>query len=98
VADRLEGLAAIQRDLDRQEKWADRNLIKFKNEKYEVLHLGRISPMPWYLLDGNHLESNFVEKAQGVMVTKFRMSQQCSFVAKVATGVLGCLRGVLPVG
>ena len=39
VADAPEGCAAVQRDLNRLEKWADRNLMKFN--KCKVLHLGR---------------------------------------------------------
>jgi len=32
---------AIQRDLARLEKHTDRNLIKFNEEKYKILHLER---------------------------------------------------------
>jgi len=40
VADRPEGLAAIQRDLNRLEKWVDRNITKFKKGKCKVLQQG----------------------------------------------------------
>ncbi|GAB0175534.1 mitochondrial enolase superfamily member 1 [Grus japonensis] len=44
VADTPEGCAAIQRALNRLEKWADGNLMEFNKEKCKVLHLGRDSP------------------------------------------------------
>ncbi|PKU38655.1 rna-directed dna polymerase from mobile element jockey-like [Limosa lapponica baueri] len=43
VADKPEGCAAIQMDLNRMEKWANRNLMKFNKEKCKVLHLGKNS-------------------------------------------------------
>ncbi|GAB0206053.1 mitochondrial enolase superfamily member 1 [Grus japonensis] len=43
VSDAPYGCAAIKRDLDRVEKWADRNLMKFNKGKCKALHLGRIS-------------------------------------------------------
>lgn len=39
----LEGKAAVQRDLDRYEEWADSNIMEFK--KCKILHLGGNNPM-----------------------------------------------------
>ncbi|KAK4815527.1 hypothetical protein QYF61_003219 [Mycteria americana] len=95
VVDTPEGCAAVQRDLDRLEKWAHRNFMKLNKEKCKVLHLGRNNPMPQYMLGANQLESSFVEKALGALVaTKLNISQQRALVAKQASGILGCNRSV----
>ncbi|GAB0209103.1 mitochondrial enolase superfamily member 1 [Grus japonensis] len=93
VADTPEDHAVIQRDLDRLEKWADRNLMKFNKGKCKVLHLRRNNPMQQYMLGATQLESSFAEKDLGVLVgTRLSMSQQCALVAKKANGILGCIR------
>lgn len=43
-ADSPEGRAALQRDLDRLEKQADRNPLKFSKERCRVLLMGRNNP------------------------------------------------------
>ena len=40
----LKGSVAFQRDLDRLEEWANRNLGKFNKDRCEALHMGRKSP------------------------------------------------------
>ncbi|PKU39325.1 rna-directed dna polymerase from mobile element jockey- hypothetical protein [Limosa lapponica baueri] len=93
VADTSERCATIQRDLDRLESWAERNLMKFNTGKCRVLHLGRNNPMHQYWLGADLLEGSFVEKDLGVPLdSKLTMSQQCGLVAKKANGILGCIK------
>jgi len=56
-----EGQAAIQRDLNRMEKWNNRDLMKFNKEKCEVQPLGRNNSTHQYMLGATQLKSSFAE-------------------------------------
>jgi len=96
VADTPKGSAAVQRDLDRLESWAQRNLMKFKKDKCKVLHLGRNNPTHQYRLGADLLESSSVVTNLGVLVDdKLTMNQQCALVTKKAKGILGCIMKIV---
>jgi len=91
--DLLEGRKALQRDLDRLDRWAKVKCMRFNKGKCWVLHLSHKNPMKHYRLGEEGLESYLEEKGERVLVdSQLNMSQQCAHVANKTNDILACTR------
>jgi len=87
------GCAALQKDLSKLEKWADRNLMQFSKGKCQILQAGRDKPRHQHMQGADQLEGSLVENDLGILVeNRVTTGQQHTLAAKAASGFLGCIR------
>ncbi|PKU31259.1 hypothetical protein llap_18436 [Limosa lapponica baueri] len=94
-ADTRDGCAAIERDLNRLEKWPDRNLLEFNRGECQVLHLGRNNPVHQSRA-GDQLAGKELSRRELGVPGERQAEYEAAHAAINVNSILSCIRESIP--
>ena len=93
TVENMEGLLALQRDLDSLNEWASEWQMSFNVDKCKVVHVGHNNSCSKYSLGNTELNSAVKETDLGVVIDNtLKFSEQCSTAVKSANRTLGLIK------
>ena len=88
-----ESYQAMQRDLERLERWSSQWLLKFNPDKCTTMHLGHRNPKYEYSIDNKNLKETNLEKDLGVHISSdLKPEKHISLIVAKANRMVGLIK------
>ena len=89
----FDGQGALQRDLTKVQKWAEKWKMEFNIGKCKIMHIGKKNPKNVYVMGGTELETTRAERDLGVTIDdQLDLGKHIKSIVAKANRMLGLIR------